>query len=253
LPEFYWCLTQSKEYWAQREQLISGGGQPQLNANALKLLEIPLPPLEEQRRIVAEIEGYQQVINGARQILTAYQPSFDLNPDWEMVALGEVCRLYQPKTITGRDLVENGPYVVFGANGVIGRYTEFNHEHPEVVITCRGATCGTINMTTEKCWITGNAMVATPADGRVEKQFLFYLLKSTDFSSTITGSAQPQITRESLSPLEIPLPPLPEQRQIVAELDAEAAEVAAVRALIPRTEAKIQRVLARVWGTGAAS
>jgi restriction endonuclease S subunit len=49
--------------------------------------------------------------------------------------------------------------------------------------------------------------------------------------------------------VQIPLPSLPEQRQIVAELDAEAAEVAAVRALIPRTEAKIHRVLARVWGT----
>ncbi len=47
----------------------------------------------------------------------------------------------------------------------------------------------------------------------------------------------------------IPLPPLTEQRQIVAELDAEAAQIEAVRALIPRTEAKIQRLLARVWGT----
>ncbi len=62
LPEFYWCFSQSKQYWQQRDQLISGGGQPQFNANALKQLEIPLPPLEEQRRIVAEIEGYQKEI-----------------------------------------------------------------------------------------------------------------------------------------------------------------------------------------------
>ncbi len=65
---------QSKQYWEQREQLVSGGGQPQLNANALKLIEIPLPPLEEQRRIVAEIEGYQKVLDGARQILAGYKP-----------------------------------------------------------------------------------------------------------------------------------------------------------------------------------
>ncbi len=49
---------------------------------------------------------------------------------------------------------------------------------------------------------------------------------------------------------EIPLPPLAEQRRIVAELDAEAAQLEAVRALLPRFEAKIQRVLARVWGNG---
>ena len=47
---------------------------------------------------------------------------------------------------------------------------------------------------------------------------------------------------------EIPLPPLSEQRQIVAELDTEAAQMAAVRSLLPRFEAKIQRVLDRVWG-----
>jgi hypothetical protein len=50
--------------------------------------------------------------------------------------------------------------------------------------------------------------------------------------------------------IEIPLPPLPEQRRLVAELDAEAAQMEAVRSLLPRFEAKIQRVLARVWGNG---
>ena len=55
--------------------------------------------------------------------------------------------------------------------------------------------------------------------------------------------------------VEIPVPPLSEQRRLVAELDAEAAQMDAeaaqmdaVRALLPRFEAKIQRVLARVWG-----
>ena len=50
--------------------------------------------------------------------------------------------------------------------------------------------------------------------------------------------------------IEIPLPPLSEQRRIVSELDAEAGQMEAVRALLPRFEAKIQRVLARVWGNG---
>src|SRR5258708_6900049 len=49
LPKFYWCFAQSQQYWEQRDQLVSGGGQPQLNANALKEIEMPLPTLEEQR------------------------------------------------------------------------------------------------------------------------------------------------------------------------------------------------------------
>ena len=53
--------------------------------------------------------------------------------------------------------------------------------------------------------------------------------------------------------IEIPLPPLPEQRRLVAELDAEAAQMDGVRSLLPRFEAKIQRVLDRVWGNGVAA
>ena len=63
-------------------------------------------------------------------------------------------------------------------------------------------------------------------------------------------AAQKNITVEVLREVEIPLPPLEEQRRIVAELDAEAAQMEAVRSLLPRFEAKIQRVLDRVWGNG---
>lgn len=64
-----------------------------------------------------------------------------------------------------------------------------------------------------------------------------------------TGASREALNYQQIKELEIPLPPLPEQRRIVAELDAEAAQIEAVRALVPRYEAKIQRVLARVWGT----
>ena len=57
--------------------------------------------------------------------------------------------------------------------------------------------------------------------------------------------------RQAIHPaIEIPLPPLSEQRRIVSELNAEAAQMKAVRSLLPRFEAKIQRVLDRLWGNG---
>jgi len=60
---------------------------------------------------------------------------------------------------------------------------------------------------------------------------------------------QSNISASSLAGYPIPLPPLPEQERIVAELDAEAARLEAVRGLLPAFEATIQRTLARVWGT----
>ncbi len=138
-----------------------------------------------------------------------------------LVELGEICEMYQPQTISGRDMIADGPYPVFGANGLIGRYDKYNHEKPEVLMTCRGATCGTINVSEPRSWITGNSMVITPKDDRIDKAFLRWVLElHPNKAPVITGSAQPQITRTSLTSLRIPLPPLDEQRAMVAELES---------------------------------
>ncbi len=146
--------------------------------------------------------------------------STSLDSDFPLVTLGDLCDLYQPKTITQKDLIEDGKFVVFGANGIIGRYDQFNHENPEVIVTCRGNTCGTVNMSQRFSWITGNAMVCSPKETRkLTKEFLFYCLDNSDLSSVITGSAQPQITRSSIEKFSIPLPPIEVQQQIVDELE----------------------------------
>ena len=138
---------------------------------------------------------------------------------WEYKKLGDVCNIYQPKTLSSKELVEDGKYLVYGANGVIGKYNSYNHESSEVLMTCRGATCGTINVSIPHSWINGNAMVVHPQQNNLSRDFLFYLLKGLDLSDVITGAAQPQITRQSLAPKKIGIPPLSEQQHIVEELD----------------------------------
>jgi type I restriction enzyme M protein len=201
LPEWiYFCVMHPLFRESAVAQMTGTGGLQRVPRDYVENFQIPLPPLEVQKEIVAEIEGYQKVINGARAVLDHYHPHIPIHPDWPMVELGGVCDLYQPKTITGQDLIEDGPYLVFGANGVIGRYNQYNHEEAEVLITCRGATCGTVNKSAPKSWVTGNAMVAKPKDARISRDFLYSLLKGSDLASTISGSAQPQITRQSLAP-----------------------------------------------------
>ena len=138
---------------------------------------------------------------------------------WEYKKLGEVCDIYQPKTISAKELVENGEFLVYGANGVIGRYNSYNHVNSEVLMTCRGATCGTINVSKPYSWINGNAMVIHPKNRSITQSFLTYHLQGIDLTDVITGAAQPQITRQSLSPKLICIPSLTEQERIVSELD----------------------------------
>jgi type I restriction enzyme S subunit len=110
-------------------------------------------------------------------------------------------------------------HLVYGANGVIGRYDKFNHEFEEVLVTCRGATCGTVNVSVPKSWINGNAMVVQPKSNGLSKDYLAMILRGIDYASVITGTAQPQITRQPLSKISIFVPSVAEQKQIVAKVD----------------------------------
>ncbi|MDP2719827.1 MAG: N-6 DNA methylase, partial [Dehalococcoidia bacterium] len=75
------------------KELRGGAGVPGLNRNDTYGLEIPLPPLDEQQRIVEELEGYRKVIEGARQILAAYKPAIRIDPEWPIMPLGDVITL----------------------------------------------------------------------------------------------------------------------------------------------------------------
>ena len=148
---------------------------------------------------------------------------------WEYKKLGEVCEIYQPQTIASCLLKEEGKYPVFGANGMIGRYDSYNHKDPEVLLCCRGATCGAINVSFPFSWINGNAMVVKPINDSYLKTFLRYLLLTLDYSHIITGAAQPQITRKSIGPVIVPVPLLSEQQSIVDYLDSAFAKIDAMK------------------------
>jgi type I restriction enzyme S subunit len=124
---------------------------------------------------------------------------------WEVADLS-IFDLYQPKTITEKDLNSNDKYFVYGANGIVGKYKSFNHIDSEIVVTCRGNSCGNILRTTPKAWITGNAMVVKSKQDFVHTEFIFQTLQRIGIQRAISGSGQPQITRTNLSPLKFVLP-----------------------------------------------
>ena len=135
----------------------------------------------------------------------------------EKVKLSDICNPKQWKAISTSDLLNEG-YPVYGANGVIGYYNEYNHENPVVTVTCRGATCGSINITVPKAYVTGNAMCLDDLRSDVEIEYLYYCLKHYDFKNIISGSAQPQITRQGMEKIYIMLCSQEEQKDIVNKL-----------------------------------
>ena len=244
-----------------------------LNQQVLADLEIPLPPLEEQRRIVADIEGYKKVLDGARQILAGYRPSFDVDADWPTVALAELCdsitdgdHMPPPKSPNGVPFVtisniDAQHRLDFSKTFFVpqsyydGLSATRKPRRGDILYTVTGSygIPVLIDFDDAFCFQRHIGLVR-PSPKKVDGKFLYWTLASSfvmeQAHRLAVGAAQKTVSLNSLRSFDIPLPPLPEQERIVAELDAEAAQMETVRSLIPRFEAKIQRVLDRVWGTG---
>ncbi|EIW8192084.1 restriction endonuclease subunit S [Escherichia coli] len=219
-------------------------GVPGVNRNDLHAVNVLLPPLSEQKKIAQILSTWdkaisvtekllansqrqkkalmQQLITGKKRLLNENGVRF--NGKWEKKLLSDVADVYQPKTISQSMMSDSG-YPVYGANGVIGFYQEFNHETEQIAVTCRGSTCGIVNWTQAKSWITGNAMVInTDNYSYVSKKFLFYTLNGSDLKYLISGSGQPQITGNIKTHI-INLPCIEEQQKIATVLSAADAEI----------------------------
>ena len=233
-------------------------------------LEIPLPPLEVQKQIVAEIEGYQKVINGARAVLDNYRPHIPVHPEWPLVPLGD---LFETKSGTTpsrsrKDFFQNGtiPWVktLDLRDGPIRstdeKITSQALEETHLSILPTGTVLVAMYGGFNQIGRTGvleieathnQAMTALLPTPRVNPHFLnTILVASKDHWKMVANSTRkdPNITKTDVLAFRLPLPPIDTQKAIVAEIDAERALVAANCELIARFEQKIQATLARVWG-----
>ena len=133
-------------------------------------------------------------------------------------SLCEISNPKQWKTIS-TDMLKDEGYPVYGANGIIGYYSEYNHEEKTLLITCRGATCGSLNICEPYSYVNGNAMALDNLIEEIDIHYLYYYLLNRGLNDTITGTAQPQIVRQSLQKVDVEYPELEVQYQIVNKLN----------------------------------
>ena len=252
--------------------MVAGVAITRLTLTKLNDAEIPLPPLEVQKEIVAEIEGYQKVINGARAVLVNYRPHIPIHPDWPMVGLEEVCEVKSGGTPSrSEDSYWNGNIPWVGStvckDGEVTKVEEFITEagmnnsaaklfpKDTTLIALVGATIGKTGLLKFESTTNQNIAGLYPKSRKVlEPIYLFHAaqLLYPEFMKLGEGKfrmANLSFVREQ----KISLPPLATQRAIVAEIEVEQALVAANRELIARFENKIQTTLARIWGEDAPS
>lgn len=238
IADYHYIEYLLQHYKKTIQNQSNGTSQENINLSTFDEVYFEIPPLKEQQkigRILSSIDDKIAINNQinailervAKAIYEYYFVQFDfpdkqgkpykssggamrfdstlnrpIPKDFEVCSLGDLCEMYQPQTLTTKQLVSNGKYFVYGANGIIGKHNEYNHINSEIVIACRG-NCSAINRTLPKSWIIGNAMVVKLKNNAIHNEYIYHTLKHINIESSITGSVQKQITRTNLAPIKI--------------------------------------------------
>ena len=270
IPGYLRHVLVSDPFHVQFMQTVSGvgGSLSRARPDAVKEIEIPLPPLQVQQEIVAEIEGYQRVIDGARAVVESYRPQIVVDPEWPMVALGEITLGKPQYGSVARKVPYDGKvrYVRITDLTDSGELKADDPVSPSVIQPDRFldpgdlliARSGSVGRTYLHKKIPGTYQYAGYLirfridPNKALSEYVFYVSKSDPWREQILSNSKTgtltNINAKQYASFRFPLPPLKVQQAIVAEIEAEQALVAANRELIERFERKIETTIGRVWG-----
>ena len=243
-------------------QWASNAQPPSIRKTVVENQQIPLPPLEVQRELVAEIEGYQRVVDGARAVVDNWRPRIPVALEWPLVPLGELCSLGGSVT---KDVDLTLPY--FGADsieshsgelikvetaesqGVRGPVYEFDGER--LLYSKIRPYLNKLAVVDLKGYCSSDMYPLLLDKSKVNTTYLATYMLSREFNGGIRHYYEraniPKINRSQLFQVSIPVPALETQNSIVSEIEAERALVEANRELVERMEQRIQDAIARVW------
>jgi type I restriction enzyme M protein len=271
--DFLYSILGSRLVYAQFEQAATGGVVNNLNSEIVRQVNIPLPPLDVQKEIVAEIEGYQKVITGARAVIDNYHPHIPIKLEWPQTTIGECCEVKGGKRLPMgaqfSDTTTDHPYIrvtdlasqnidvsklKFISKEIFQDIARYTISSNDVYISIAGTIglMGTIPDELNGANLTENAAKIIFDSSIIDRRFLSIVGNGasvqTQIKSLTHAAGVPKLALERIKTLKFPLPPIAIQQAIVAEIEAEQALVAANQELIARLEKKIQTTLDRVWG-----
>jgi len=259
-PYFFFFITKSKNYWEWISRKKKDGTISNINAKEYCQFSFPLPPIKIQEQILEELDKYQKIIDGCKQVIENYKPMIDINPSWEIVELGEISNIKMGQSPPGDTYNEegnglpliNGP-VEFGkdpfSKTIKRQFTTSPTkvcEEGDLILCVRGSTTGRMNISGFKACI-GRGVASISSS---KHQFwINYVINSyrEKLYSLGVGSTFPNISKEILTHLQIPLPPSDIQSQIIKSLDQEMRVIEGNKLLIEKFTKKINDKINQLW------
>ena len=232
--------------------MSSGGTFKEISKSSFSTIEIPLPPLDVQEQIVAELDGYAAIVSGAKQIVENWKPRIDVDPKWDVYPLGDLIEILDSKRkpITKSDRVA-GPYPYYGATGILDYVEDFLFSEKLVLLGEDGAKWeagqNSAFIVDGNYWVNNHAHVFRPIREKLNDIYVVTLLNQMDLMPFITGVTVPKLNQERMRAIEIPLPPLALQENLALDIEKERAQVDSAKKLIETYEARTQAAIAKLW------
>lgn len=273
LPEYIYYIISSNRFIAKGVPQMTGtGGLRRLPKDFILNYSVPLPPLEIQTEIIAELDGYQKIIDGARQVVENYRPTIQNNSHWETVRLGDICEL-NPRKSEVKDFDSEVSFVPMAVVSETDMYFSAQ-EHRPLKEVYTGYTYFRDNdvllAKVTPCFENGKSGLAKNLKNgigfgsseffvlranpeKVLPEYIYYIINSNRFITegtpqmTGTGGLR-RLTKDFVLNYPVSLPPLDEQKKIVSQTEEEIAIVEQNKRLIEIFEKKINDKISEVWG-----
>lgn len=273
IPEFVYQLLK-----ARRDYFISvstGGAQPNISQNVIKNTEIPLPPLTVQEEIVAEIESYQRIIDGARQVVENYKPTIKIDPTWEKIPVGDMYDISYGVTISiPQNMDENGIKIISTAEvGLDGSldlsnirrvkreesYAKFILEPDTLLFNWRNAPKHVgktaLFKETDAEYISASFLLSLKNKDteKFDNRFIWCALNNLRDTGFFMRNARQAVNQsnfngDQLSKTMLSVPDMETQKAIMATIEEEMSIVEQNKCLIEIFQQKIKDKIAEIWG-----
>lgn len=216
----------------------------------LKDISIPIPPISDQQRIVAELDCLNEMIALKQEQLKEFDKLaqsifYDMFGDpitnekgWDCSLFGKCIKLRSGDGLSAKDIIP-GEYPVYGGNGIVGYHKQFNLDEDAIIIGRVGALCGNVRNVKGRIFVTDNAFILSQLKS-FENVFLKNLLEILDLRKFAREAMQPVISNKTLKDVSIILPPLALQQQFAEKIQA----IESQKELVKKSIAETQQLLA---------
>jgi len=255
---------------SMQEDITGNGGAvfDSISRSQIEELEIPLPPLEVQLQIVTELDGYASIISGAKQIVENWKPRIDVDPEWPKQKIGDICKLHTGGTPTSSNKSFYGGDIRWLVSGDIhkgeifeceGRITKLGMENSNarmlplnsvlVALNGQGKTRGTVALLRVPATCNQSLVAIEVTKNDLLPEFLYFTLNGMYRQlRAINGENQRGgLNMPLIREIEVPIPSLELQKNIVNGFILEKDQVNSAMKLIATYEARTQATIAKLW------